>query len=316
MGEKHKYRIRNWSQYNKSLIQRGSVNIWFSDESIKSWCSIEKTGKKGRPFTYSDNAILTALIIRSVFHLPLRALEGFMISIITLMSISLPIPCYTQICKRSKLLGQEIIVLSQRKATDLVIDSTGLKVYGEGEWKVRKHGYSKRRTWRKLHLVVCPDSHEILVEILTDNNTMDCKVYPDLLTMLHNGVQRIYADGAYDTENCYKSSYEKQLSLIVPPQRKAIFHKNALPHFRERNNAYLEIIGLGGNEEARKLWKKLKGYHKRSLAETAMFRFKQLFGSNLRSRRFDTQKAEIRAKSMAMNHMTSLGMPKTVYVTT
>lgn len=310
MEIKHKYHIRNWSQYNKSLIQRGSITVWFSDDAIENWCSTKKSGKKGRPFTYSDNAILTALIIRSVFHLPLRALEGFMLSLVMLMRITLPIPCYTQICKRAKLLGQELALLSRKEVTDVVIDSTGLKVYGEGEWKVRKHGYSKRRTWRKLHLAVCPDSHDILLDVLTDNSTGDCEVYPDFLALCPDSVLRTYGDGAYDAKKCYKASHEHGSSLIVPPQRNAIFHPNALPYMRTRNDAYLEILGLGGDEDARKLWKKLKGYHRRSLAETAMFRFKQLFGNTLRSHLFHTQKAEVRAKCIAMNRMSALGMPK------
>jgi hypothetical protein len=309
MGAKHKYRIRNWQQYNKSLIQRGSIIVWFSDDAVRKWVVKSKTGKKGRPFVYSDDAILTALIIRSVFHLPLRALQGFMMSLITLLSISLPIPCYTQISKRSKRLGQKLATISTKRITDVVIDSTGLKVFGEGEWKVRKHGCSKRRTWRKLHLVVSPDSHEIIVETLTDNSVSDCEVYPKVIDLVADSLERVYGDGAYDTEQCYKASYEHHCSLIVPPQRNAVYHKNAPPYMESRNNSCLEIAGFGGDEEARALWKRLKGYHKRSLAETAMFRFKQLFGSSLRNRRFDTQQAEVNAKCFAMNMMTAIGMP-------
>jgi hypothetical protein len=96
---------------------------------------------------------------------------------------------------------------------------------------------------------------------------------------------------------------------IIPPNRNAVFRKDASPSNKERNNSVLEIIGLGGNDAARKLWKKLKGYHRRSLVETAMFRFKRLFGSDLRNRRLDTQRAEVRAKCQALNRMTRLGMP-------
>ncbi|MFT5318173.1 MAG: hypothetical protein ACI8RA_001435 [Chlamydiales bacterium] len=165
-----------------------------------------------------------------------------------------------------------------------MIDSTGLKVYGEGEWKVRQHGYSKRRTWRKLHLAVCPDSNEIIFEILTENSVADCEVYPEFLKAAPETIERTYGDGAYDTEGCYEASDQHGSALIVPPQRNAIFRQNVPPHMQARNDAYLEILGLGGDEDARKLWKKLKGYHRRSLSETAMFRFKQLFGSSLTSR--------------------------------
>ena len=186
---KAKYRIRNWNDYNKSLIQRGSITLWFSEDAIKKWTAPKEIGKKGRPKLYSDDAILTALIIRSVFHLPLRALQGFLTSLVVILSVGLPIPSYTQICRRAMLLGKELKKLSRKNVTNIVIDSTGLKVYGEGEWKVRQHGYSKRRTWRKLHLAVCPDSNEIIFEVLTENKIADCEVYPKLLEAMPKSVK-------------------------------------------------------------------------------------------------------------------------------
>jgi len=235
-------------------------------------------------------------------------------SLVMLMNIAIPIPYYSQICKRAKLLGQELTLLSKKNIKDIVIDSTGLKVYGEGEWKVRKHGYSKRRTWRKLHLAVCPESHDILLEVLTDNSTGDCQVYPDFLAKTPASVERAYGDGAYDTENCYKANFLHGSSLISPPQRNAVLHHDAPNHMEARNRAVLEILGLGGDEEARKLWKKLKGYHKRSLSETAMFRFKCLFGNNLASHRFENQKSRVWAKCLAINRMNSLGMPDSEWI--
>jgi Transposase DDE domain len=306
---KAKYRIRNWKNYNKSLIQRGSITIWFSEEVVKKWPAPREIKKKGRPKLYSDDAILTALIIRSVFHLPLRALQGFLTSLTMILSLALPIPFYTQICRRAKLLGQELKKLSRKNVTDIVIDSTGLKVYGEGEWKVRQHGYSKRRTWRKLHLAVCPDSNEIILEILTDNKVADCEVYPKLLEAMPKSVKRTYADGAYDTERCYEANVKHGSTPIIPPNRNAVIRENASFFMALRNIGLLEISGLGGDDDARKLWKKLKGYHRRSLAETAMFRFKRLFGNDLKSRTLETQKAESRAKCEALNIMTRLGMP-------
>ena len=309
MTTKQKYRINNWKEYNKSLIQRGSITVWFSDDAIEKWLASKESNKKGRPFIYSNDAILTALLLRSFFHLPLRALQGFMMSLVVLMNIAIPIPYYTQICKRAKLLGQELALLSKKNVKDIVIDSTGLKVYGEGEWKVRKHGYSKRRTWRKLHLAICPDSHDILLEVLTDNSIGDCEIYPDFLAKAPANIQHAYGDGAYDTEGCYEASYLHGLSLIAPPQRNAVFHPDAPQYMEARNNAVLEILGLGGDDDARKLWKKLKDYHRRSLSETAMFRFKRLFGDHLASHRLENQKAEVWAKCLAINRMNSLGMP-------
>lgn len=310
MGAKSKYTIRNWGEYNKSLIQRGSINVWFSDEAISKWEAGKEKGKKGRPYTYSDDALLTILMIRCVFHLPLRALEGFVQSLVAIMQLALPVPSYTQICRRASCLGQELCKLSHSRVTDLVVDSTGLKVYGEGEWKVRMHGYSKRRTWRKLHLGVCPISNEIVFEMVTENSVVDSKVYPKFLEIAPKTIKRTYGDGAYDKEVCYKANQNHGSLPIIPPQKNAAFHSNASPHMKLRNDAYLQILGLGGNKEARQLWKKLKGYHLRSLGETAMFRFKQLFGNKLVSRTMANQKAEARAKCTALNIMTRLGMPK------
>ena len=137
---KAKYRIRNWNEYNKSLIQRGSITIWLSEDAVKKWLAPRKVGKKGRPELFSDDAILAALMIRFVFHLSLRALQGFLTSLIVLLSAELPVPYYTQICRRAKALGQELKKLSRKNISDIVIDSTGLKVYGEG-------GMESKATW-------------------------------------------------------------------------------------------------------------------------------------------------------------------------
>ena len=304
MASKAKYRIRNWRDYNKSLVQRGSITVWFSEGAIDRW-QATPTGKRGRPAMYSDD-----VLIRFVFHLPLRALEGFLSSLVLVMRLSICTPSYTQICRRAQLLGKDLKRLTKRKITDLVIDSTGLKVYGEGEWKVRQHGYGKRRTWRKLHLAICPDSNEILFVKLTDNKTPDHRVYPQFLKRTPRTVKRTYGDGAYDRAMCYRANFDHGSSPIIPPQKKARYRVNPPEYLQERNKAVSEICGLGGDVDARKLWKKLKGYHLRSLAETGMYRFKILFGGNLKSRTFQGQQSEGYVKSKALNIMTNLGMPQ------
>lgn len=226
MASKARYHIRNWKDYNRSLIQRGSITVWFSEDAISKWHAAP-TGKRGRPSTYSDDAILAVLLIRFVFHLPLRALEGFLASIVSVMGLCLCTPSYSQICRRAQLLGRDLKRLTKRKITNLVIDSTGLKVYGEGEWKVRQHGYSKRRTWRKLHLAICPDSNEILFVRLTDNKTPDHEIYPQLLEAAPKTVERTYADGAYDRELCYQANFDHGASPIIPPQKNARYRVNA-----------------------------------------------------------------------------------------
>jgi len=315
--EKNKceYKIRNWSQYNKALIQRGNINVWISDDAAKSWYSEEKTGKKGRPAHYSDHLILTALVVRGVFHLPLRALEGFMNSIAAMMNVAMPVPSYSQISRRSQNLGKSMDRLHKGDITDLVIDSTGLKVYGEGEWKVKKHGTSKHRTWRKLHLGICPKTHAIVMQELTNNATDDAEVYTIFLEKAPTSVERTYADGAYDKKKCYEAAAKHGSNPIIPPRRNAVITENAPAYMKPRDKACKEIEEAGGGEEGLEKWKKSSGYHTRSLVETAMGRFKQLLGGNLRSRKLPTQQGEIYAKCCALNVMTSLGMPQGEWIT-
>lgn len=304
-----KYRIRNWSEYNRGLVNRGSLTIWFSEAAIESWLA-KSCKKRGRPKIYSDEAILCALVVKAVYRLPFRALRGFILSFIQLLGLFLPVPCYTRICRRAGELGQQIKRLGGKKPTDIVFDSSGLKVYGEGEWKVRQHGKSKRRTWRKIHLALCPDSHEIVLSYLSENNEADCEVVPKMKSHLPRSVRRSYGDGAYDKEPCYREFHLAGIDPIIPPQRGAVLHDLIKePWMKSRNNAVRAIAGLGNDDESRKIWKKLVGYHRRSLGETGFYRWKTVFGGELKSRKISNQRGEIYAKSIALNRMTGLGMP-------
>jgi hypothetical protein len=318
MGQKAKsrYQIRNWSDYNKSLVQRGSITLWFSEDSIHKWHDTARTLKKGRPEVYSDDAILCALLVRTVFHLPLRALEGFLRSLVALLKLPVQVPSYTQICRRTKELGKSLSKLSSRRPCDVVFDSTGLKVYGEGEWKVRQHGASKRRVWRKLHIGIDPKSGEIMIGELTNNGSGcgDGETAKKLLPKLPKTVKRIFGDGGYDGIEFRKGGHEIGAEVIVPPPKGATVHMDSKdPALINRNNAVLEILGLGGDDDARKSWKILKGYHKRSLVETSMYRIKQLTGGSLRSREFSRQSVEAQIKCLVVNKMTKLGMPSGVW---
>lgn len=307
------YRIKNWKEYNRSLIHRGSITFWFSEESINKWHPASHTGEKGRPQIYSDDAILSALLVRTVYHLPLRSLQGFLNSLVSLLGLSISVPSYTQICRRAKDLGKALKKLSKKQPQDIVFDSTGLKVYGEGEWKVRQHGTSKRRTWRKLHIGMDPDSGEIIVAELTSNGagSGDAKIGKKLLKKVPKRLKRVFGDGAYDGIEFRQEIDNAGAEGIIPPPRDAVVHKDTIdPALIRRNDSIREISGLGGDDEARKLWKILKGYHRRSLGETTMFRIKQLTGPNLRSREMERQSVEGFIKCLVINMMTGLGMPK------
>jgi hypothetical protein len=307
-----KYRIKNWSEYNRSLVQRGSINLWFSEDAIQKWHSTEHTGKKGRPLIYSDDAILCALIVRALYKLPLRALQGFLISIACLLGLGLSIPSYTQICRRATSLGKILKKLSTCRPTDIVFDSTGLKIYGEGEWKVRQHGISKRRTWMKLHIGIDPDSQEIIVAQLTGNGNGcgDSEIGEELIKRVPKGIKKVFGDGGYDDFIFRQRIAELGAKPIIPPPRNAVLHGGDDPSVLERDRAVKEILGLGGDDRARKLWKIFKGYHKRSLVETTMYRLKQITGETLRSRKIENQQIEASIRCLIINRMTRLGMPK------
>ena len=199
MAKKIAYRVRNWKDYNRSLINRGNLTIWFSEDAIKSWYqNPQKNKKRGRSFIYSDTYIELALTIRTLFHLPLRATQGFLEGLVFMLGLNLKVSHYSRLSRRASDLNIQLNTLKSvgKKPTDLVIDSTGLKIFGEGEWKTRTHGKQKRRTWRKYHVSVNPATHEVTAIELTEANVHDCTVMPALLSTQKN-VGKVYADGAY-----------------------------------------------------------------------------------------------------------------------
>ena len=314
--KKDKYRIRNWGKYNQSLKNRGSITFWFSPEVTKKWYFKGPLKGKGRPKLYSDDAILCALMIRSVFHCKLRQLQGFIESLIGLLGLNLDCPHYSVFCRRAKKLKIPLRTpLKPGEKLNVIFDSTGLKVFGEGEWKTRKHGYSKRRTWRKLHVGMCADSGQIVIGALSSNNITDDAAMVEMMDHLDEfSLENVYGDGAYDTIDCRMAIHDRGGRQIIPPPKNArVLKKNPPPCLMERNSA-VEKIRQGG-EEGRKHWKETIGYHKRSVIETLMFRFKTIMGGDLRSRIWQNQVTEAMIKLQALNKMTELGMPKS-YKTT
>ena len=309
------YRIRNWPEYNRSLIQRGSITVWFDEKAVKNWFSSYHTCKAGRPATYSDEAILMILILREVYGRSLRSLQGFE-SLFKIMRLDLPVPSYSQISRRAKSLHKRVGHLTQgRKACHIIFDSTGLKVHGEGEWKVKVHGKSKRRTWRKFHIGIDAETQDIVCCELTGNEKGDAETAERMLGKLPCKIKSARGDGAYDTRRFRKKVYDKGGASIVPPSRDAAYKGKAKVGWeKERDDAIAAIHGFGGDDMGRKLWKICSGYHERSLAETAMFRMKKIFGSGLKARSIETQKTEVICKCMVINKMNKLGMPRFEWV--
>ena len=308
------YKVRNWPQYNESLKKRGSLSIWISEDAIEKWRSPKDPHFIGAPQQYSDDAILCMMALKVVYNLPYRQLVGFVFSIFALMKIVLKIPHFTTVAARARSLGKHFKKLSKVCPKDLVFDSSGFKIYGEGEWKVRQHGKQKRRRWKKFHIGVCPRTHEIIVAEVTELETADCEIGPMLLKKAPRSVKRAIGDGAYDTWNCYEAAYKSGQRLIVPPREGAVLNEGSEPWLKDRNDVICQMIGLGNDEEAIKLWKKLVGYHERSLVETSFSRLKGIFGSKLFSKCIDSQEVELNLKTHVMNIMTRQGMPKGVMI--
>ena len=181
---KTKYRVRNWKEYNAALKQRGSLTLWVSDDVLQRWKSTEKNGKRGRDYEYRDEAILTVCLLQEVFHLALRQTEGFAASIFALLGQDLPVPNYSTISRRRQTLEVVLPRTKKGEPLHLLVDSTGVKVFGEGEWKVRQHGYTRRRTWRKLHLGIDAVTGEIVAAVVTTNSDTDGQILPDLLAQV------------------------------------------------------------------------------------------------------------------------------------
>jgi hypothetical protein len=222
------------------------------------------------------------------------------------LNLDIIIPCYTQLCRRQANLSLDLSHIKKNEPIHVVVDSTGLKVFGEGEWKTRQHGISKRRTWRKLHLGLDESTGEVVAMELTTNDVSDGEVFPELLDQVEEDIACVSADGAYDKKNCYDTIDQRSAQANIPPRKDAVLIQhgncNALPLTRDENIRGIRKLG-------RKGWKKSVGYHRRSLSETAMFRVKQLFGSGLSARLFENQVTEAIIRCKAMNKMTQLGMP-------
>ena len=307
------YRIRNWSEYTAGLKQRGSVSFWLDEAVIEGWQEPTQSRRRGASRTYSDLAIATFETLKSVYGLAGRQTEGFLGSLFALMKLELPVPEHSTVSRRKGHLSVTLPVVPSSGSVHLVVDSTGVKVYGEGEWKARQHGVSKRRTWRKLHLGVDEATGEILGAVVTTNGVHDSAVFANLLEATDADIEQVSADGAYDKRRCYEAiqARETPIKVAIPPKKNAKIwqHDNckAPPHPRDEN---LRAI----RQQGRKGWKRQANYHRRSLAETTMFRLKTMFGGRVRSRTFENQATELLLQCAALNRMIQIAKPDTVWV--
>lgn len=300
-----RYRTTNWSSYNESLKSRGSLCIWLDKEM--AWFA-GRSGKRGRSLTYSDASIQFCLTMKCLFGLPLRQSLGLVESLLNLSGLDWPVPDFSTVSRRQKRLQVAIPYRGKNDALHLLVDSTGVKMLGEGEWKTKKHGADYRRQWRKVHLGIDAQSLEIRAIEVTSNSIGDAPILPELLAQIPRSttIATVTGDGAYDTKSCHAAIAAVGASAIIPTRRNAKLWKKFPPGAQTRNEILKATQRLG-----RTIWKKWSGYHRRSLVETKM-RCLKLLGERIMSRDFDRQVAELQVRAALLNRFTHLGTPITV----
>lgn len=303
---KTKYRLRNWREYNRALVQRGSLTMWITEDVVQTWHETEAEPSRGHPRTYTDTAILTMATLQEIYHLGLRQTQGLMESIGVVLHLTVRIPDYSTLSRRRATLEVALPRTTKQEALHVVVDSTGVKVFGEGEWKVRQHGYTRRRTWRKVHVGVNEASGEIVAAVVTTNSSHDSQVLPDLLTQVAADLAQVSGDGAYDRRGCYDAIRQRGARAAIPPQHNAKIwqHGNTKAQRLARDENLRRIRQIG-----RAAWKRECGYHRRSLAETTMFRLKTIFGDRVSARSFAGQAAQVLVRCATLNRLMQGGTP-------
>src|SRR5271165_6983137 len=308
---RQRHKVTNWPAYEASLRQRGSLTIWFTDEAVAAWQAEPRTTRGGQPW-YSPLAILTALTLRAVFRLAYRQAEGLIGSIIGLLGLALRVPDHTTLSRRAATLE---VPRSQRNSIDaggdaqplhLLVDSTGLKLCGAGEWLVEKHGTRRRRSWKKLHLGVDANTGRIVASALTDKDVDDGAQAGSSLDQITGSLSSFTGDGAYDQDGVYAGVADRhpEAAVIVPPRITAVPSEMAATAPTQRDR-HLQCIA----EKGRMAWQKTSGYNRRAKVETAIARWKQVVGDGLRSRIDERRATEVDVAVHVLNRMLELGRP-------
>jgi hypothetical protein len=256
---------------------------------------------------YSDLAIETTLILRTVFHQPLRQTEGLVGSLLELMGLDLPVPDHSTLSRRARTLA--LAPQAASGPVHLLVDSTGVKLSGPGEWLVGKHGTQRRRAWRKLHLAVDAKTGTIVASTLTSKEVDDAAELGPLLDQIDEPLAAVVADGAYDQDRVYDAvaGHSAEAAVVVPPRATAVLSPSAETDPTQRDR-HLQVIA----EQGRMGWQKTSGYNARAGAEGAMSRYKRIIGDTLRSHTRPAQQTETRTAVTVLNRMLDLGRPESV----
>jgi hypothetical protein len=306
---KQRHRVTNWAEYDASLHQRGSLTVWFSEEAIAAWRAEPRTTRGGQPH-YSALAIRTALALRAVFRLALRQTEGLIGSILKLLRLDLAVPDHSTLSRRAETLEVPRLQ-SCTGPIHLLVDSTGLRLCGPGEWLIEKHGTQRRRAWRKLHIGVNAETGAILAPELTTSEADDSSQVEPLLNQIAGPLASFIGDGAYDQTGVYSTvgKCHPEANVIVPPRSTAVPSDLAESEPTQRDR-HLQSIA----EHGRRGWQKKSGYNRRALVESAISRLKRVIGTSLRSRTEPRRATEVAIAVHALNRMLELGRPKFVRI--
>ena len=303
------YRVRNWPEYDAGLRRRGDLTLWLDEAMISGWQAAPRTTPGGQA-RYSDLAIELVLTLRLVFQLALRQAEGFAGSVLRLLRLELNVPDHTTLSRRSRSFAGRQPRVIPHGPLHLLIDSTGLKLFGQGEWQEEKHGRA-RRSWRKLHLAFDADTDEIVASLLTGNEADDAGRIPDLLGQIEGEIASVTADGAYDGEPTYQAITSRQPgrppTVTIPPRSTAVpgTQGDAPPSQRDR---HIQLI----RDRGRMAWQKATGYGRRSLAETGIGRYKAAIGPRLRARTLPGQQGEVALAVEVLNRMIRTAKPVSI----
>jgi len=314
---KQRRRVTNWAEYDAALRQRGSLTVWFTEEAVAAWEAEPRTTPGGQPH-YSSLAITTALTLKAVFRLALRQTEGLIGSVIRLLGLDLSVPDHTTLSRRAETLEVPRPRSDSRteagrdpEPVHLLVDSTGLKLCGAGEWLVEKHGTRTRRAWRKMHLGVDAETGRIVAATLTDRDVDDASQVGPLLDQVDGQIASFTGDGAYDQDGVYTSVAERHpaAAIIVPPRATAVPSRTAetAPTQRDR---HLDLIA----EKGRMGWQKASGYNWRARAEATIGRFKRVIGDGLRSHTEERPATEMDVAVHVLNRMLELGRPESARI--
>src|SRR4051794_19271008 len=308
---KQRHRVTNWAEYDAALRARGSLTVWFTPEAIVAWVAAPRTSRGGQA-SYSDLAITTALTLRAVFRLALRQTEGLISSILQLIGLDLAVPDHSTLSRRA-----ETLKLPKPRSglgcgpVHLLVDSTGLRLCGPGEWLMEKHGTKRRRAWRVLHLATDADTGRIVASVLTGKDADDGSQVGPLLDQVDGPVTSVTGDGAYDRDDVYAEVAVRHpaATVVVPPRANAVPSAAAesAPTQRDR---HLRCIA----ERGRMGWQRVSGYNWRALVECDISRWKRVVGDGLRFQTDGRQAAEVAIAADVLNRMLELGRPEYVRI--